>query len=278
MIPPRPAVEEPARILRRPAGLHEAAQKLASERLAKIRDEERASQDRYDATFHPKHPLISPRRRQRSLSNGDAMDVRGTRSGMTRSEILTPPSKNTQAGAMKRSKDREMLMAAARRNADITLHSIDQMIYAHKGKPTLAKLREWEHGASELRRADKETQGARLGPANGEKGEEDTGKGRIHALARSKVQPTLDSLTERAEERRARDIEFKLDGEKERRQIELMKERDADTKTEHKRLKRAIDSIFAHIEVQLTICSRVGEKGSKRRKSNESREEASRYG
>jgi hypothetical protein len=244
MIRPRPAVEEPAGMLQRPASLHEAAQKLAAERLAKIRDEERASQDRYDAAFHPKHhPLISPRRRQRSSSNGDAMDVRGAQSRMTRSEILTFPSKSTQAGAEKRSKDREVLMAAARRNADITLRSIDQMIYSHKGKPTSAKIREWEDRASKLPQADREIQGARLSPANGEKGEKGMDKGRIHVLARSRVQPTLDALTDRADEKRAQGIESRLDEEKKSRQIELMKEREIDTKTEHKRLKSAIDSI-----------------------------------
>ena len=227
--------------------LQEAAQKLASERLAKLNiDSGSEYRDYYGTNPMPRTRLSMQGRRRRSSSDGQLSDR--ARSDKIRSEMSLFNTKISEVDAKKRQKDRDTLMAIAQRNVTKNIQGIDEKVFADTGKASPALKADWETKARTRAEADSK---ARM--ENHKKidigGGKFMDKAEVDAIALSRVQPTLDEITDKAEKERAKD-EARRKAEEERRLAEeehdrQERERNAKSKEEWKRFKGDISRCFS---------------------------------
>ena len=225
--------------------LQATAQKLASERLAKLNDES-AEYRSYYGTTSPARSRLSLRGRRRSSSDGGLSDSDKARSDRIRSEMSLFNSKVAEVDAKKRQKDRNSLLAAAQRNVTKNMQGLDEKVFEETGKSSPAMRADWEAKARVKVEAESKSRLQNYGKV-------DIGGGKyldqseVDAIAAAKVQPTLDDITEKAEEQRALDEKRRLEAEEERRVAEQKaaeeKERNRHTKQVWKQFK-GIASVF----------------------------------
>ena len=219
--------------------LQEAARKLAAERLAKLDNADNNYRDYY-GTNVPTRSRLSMRGRRRASSDGQIADSDQALSQKIRSEMSLFNSKVAEVDAQKRQKDRESLMAAAKRNVTKNMQGMDEQVFANMGRVSATTKAEWE--AKAKNRAEEDSKARMLNY-----GKVDVGGGKyleqaeLESIAAGKVQPTLDEITKKAEEERARDEARKQAAEEQRRiaieKAEDDKERAARTKEEWQRMK-----------------------------------------
>ncbi|KAI9839647.1 MAG: hypothetical protein M1819_002273 [Sarea resinae] len=222
--------------------LHEAAQKLAAERLAKIEQKDDAYLTYYGMNQPPpqarksKKGSFTGRGRRRAASDSGSSMQDAERSRRIRSEMAQFSDKLADVDAQKRQKDRDALMAAAQRNVQASMHGMDEKVFLETGKVSPAMWEEWEAAAKARAQSDSEARLATHGKVN-------IGGGKfldqsdVDAIALANVQPTLDEITDEAERHRAKDLETKLDAEESKRFAVEEKKRDAEVKAEQKRSK-----------------------------------------
>ena len=219
--------------------LQEAAKKLAAERLAKLHDEHSAYRNYY-GTQMPQHRKLSLRGRRRASSDGHPVDSDEERSTQIRKQMSLFTDQLAQVDGNKRQKDRQSLMAAAQRNVRASMTAQDERVFNETGKVSPAMMAEWEAKAKAKAEADSETRLANHGMVSIGGGKY-LDQSEVDAIAAAKVQPTLDEITETAEQQRARDEELKQQQlERERTAAEKAadeKERAAKTKEEWKRFR-----------------------------------------
>ena len=189
------------------ANLQEAAQKLASERLAKLHDEHAAYRNYY-GTEKPHNRKLSMRGRRRASSDGQAGESDEERSRQIRSEMSLFTDKLAQVDGKKRKQDRDSLMAAAQRNVRASMNAQDERVFSQTGKVSPAMKAEWETKAKAKAEADSEARMVNHGMVN-IGGGKFLDQSEVDAIAAAKVQPTLDDITQTAEKQRARDEELR---------------------------------------------------------------------
>ncbi|KAJ5842413.1 uncharacterized protein N7525_000154 [Penicillium rubens] len=225
--------------LRRAIALQEAAQKRAAEKLALMQDEHTDYQRYYGTAPQPQRSRLTTRRK-RTSSDADASQTDAEQSRQIRSQMTTLRTKLDQVDEQK-TKDRELLMQAARRNVDQTLQDMEAQVYADTGRPPPSVQKEWDEVAQERVRREAEvyedatTRGNRVNIG----GQKYMDMADIDAIARSRLQPALDEVTEDAELRRAHDIEARLDAEEEQRHAAVERQREAEVKELEKQEKEA---------------------------------------
>lgn len=212
--------------------LQEAAMKLAQERLSKLENRHNNNnyKDYYGASV-PQRSRLSIRGslRRRASSDGQLDKVDEEQSQKIRSQMSLFRSRIDEVDTKKRTKDREALMAAAQRNVQARMSTMDEKVYNETGKVSPAMMQEWEKKARQRAEADS---AARLE----HHGKVEIGGGKfmdqaaIEAVARSRLQPTFDDMTEKAEAQRARDEELRLEQDEKKRKAELEKAREAEMK------------------------------------------------
>ena len=218
--------------------LQEAAQKLASERLAKLHDEQRAYKEYYGQNKQPQHKL-SIRNRHRGRSGSDSSDD-AEKSRQIRSQMSLISDKLAEVDMKKRQSDRDALMAVAQRNVRASMAGMDEKVYAETGKISSAMMEEWEAKARDKAKAESDARMTNHGRV-------DIGGGKfldqseVDAIAAAKVQPTLDDITVKAEKQRKRDEELRQQQlERERLEAEAkadQKARDARAKEEWRKFR-----------------------------------------
>ncbi|OKL61884.1 hypothetical protein UA08_02839 [Talaromyces atroroseus] len=223
----------------RTQNLHEAAQKLASEKLAKMQQNELQNKQQYYGTVaSPKsRQTLTRRLRRRTSSDGDASEVDWERSEQIRNQMSSLQSRLHQIDE-KKNQDREDLMEIARKNVHARIHDMDEKVYAHTGKASPNMQREWEEKAHERARQETEVRMSGFSRVS-VGGERYMDQAEIEAIARSRIQPTLDEISNRVEGQRAREVEKQLEQEREQRLQELDRERQADIQAEEKQHKSA---------------------------------------
>ncbi|EKV08443.1 hypothetical protein PDIG_59040 [Penicillium digitatum PHI26] len=225
--------------VRRAIALQEAAQKRAAEKLALMQDENAEYQQYYGTAPPPQRSRLTTRRK-RTSSDADASQIDAEQSRQIRSQMTSLRTKLDQVDVRK-TKDRELLMQAARRNVDRTLQDMEAQVYANTGRAPPSVQKGWDEVAQERVRREAEdfeaatTQDNRVN-IGGQKYMEQAD---IDAVARSRLQPTLDEITENAELRRAHDIEARLDAEEEQRHAAVERQREAEVKELEKQQKGA---------------------------------------
>ncbi|KAJ9294790.1 hypothetical protein DTO271G3_6710 [Paecilomyces variotii] len=223
----------------RAVNLQLAAQKLASEKLARMQ-----SQNEYEIYYGTAQPprarrSVTGRLRRRTSSETDTSRLDMERSIRIRNQMSTLQTQLHEVDE-KRRRDREDLMEIAMRNARAAIQDIDDRVYAETGKPSPAMQREWEEKAQERAKRSLEAE-SRLDM----RGKVEIGDRQyvdavdVEAVAMSRIRPTLDEIDQRAEERKAREIERRLDEEERKRLEAIEREREADLKAAMKAQKAA---------------------------------------
>jgi len=230
--------------------LQEAAYKLAQERLAKLHDEHqraRTYQDYYGAGPYSLPPgrkfTKLGKSRRRSSSDGDVVrpvaevDDR-KRSRQIQKQMSLFSTRLSEVDESQRARDREALLAAARRNVKATMEGMDEKMYRDTGRVTPAKLSEWELRAHATAQARSEE---RMG--GHATGKVDIGGGqymdreKVEEIAARRVQPLLDEINEKAEMERKRIVALREEQEKKRLEWEAEKARNAEVKEAQRKLK-----------------------------------------
>ncbi|EEY18074.1 conserved hypothetical protein [Verticillium alfalfae VaMs.102] len=226
--------------------LQEAAYKMAQERLAKLEAEHGRSRE-YQEYYGNSGSIpgrrntlqrrftLKPKLRRRSSSEGDGDDRQ--QSERIRQQMSIFSTNLSKVDEQKRSKDREMLLAAAQRNVKARLQGMDDKVYADTGKSRPPKkLSEWELKAHE---AAQQMHTSR----NKNHGKVDMGGGMfmspedVDAIAMKKVQPVLDEINEKAAVEREKQEVIRLEAEAKKKDEEKAKERDREIKAINKQIR-----------------------------------------
>ncbi|KAF2098950.1 hypothetical protein NA57DRAFT_76183 [Rhizodiscina lignyota] len=238
--------------------LQEAAQRLAEERLAKMKpDDTTALREYYGYKSPPRSPRIrnklSIRGRKRSNSDGVTMAPPTDRwadsddeeqSRRIRNQMSLFRDQVQEVDVKKRQKDRAALIAAAEKKVHAQMHDLDEKVFNDTGKMSPAMIEEWEN-KSRLRLEKKleeervERQQSREGGAKSEKihigGGKYMDKAEIESIARKRVHPTLLEIGEQAERQRKKDREMAAEKEEKRKEARLEKEKSNEKREEEKR-------------------------------------------
>ncbi|KAJ5172315.1 hypothetical protein N7492_004908 [Penicillium capsulatum] len=241
--------------------LQDAAQKRAAEKLARMQDEHAEMQEYYGTAPQAQRSILAVRRK-RTSSDADVSQVDAERSRHIRSQMTSLRTKLDQVDE-KRSKDRELLMEAARRNVDATISDMETKLYADTGRAPPSMQKQWDEAARERVRQEAEAveatgaQGARVNIG----ARQYVDMADVETVARSRVQPALDEISDQAEKRRAQEIEARLDAEERQRQAAIEKERE----TEMQALERREKGGYLHYPLgELAL---IGETGAEKRDS-----------
>ncbi|RMZ80654.1 hypothetical protein DV738_g2653, partial [Chaetothyriales sp. CBS 135597] len=216
--------------------LDEAARRLAQERLAKLQDEHQEYRLYYGANSPPRSArrglsLRNPRARTRA--NRAGLDQDAEQSRRIRSQMSLFQSKLAEVDAQKRQADRDALLEVAHRNVAAKLSMMDEKVFAETGKASPQQRELWERQARERaqRESDERITTGRVHVGGGMY----LDQSEIDAIARARLQPTLNDITEKAEQQRARDEEMRLDKERQEREVMNEKLRQAEIKLDLKK-------------------------------------------
>ena len=217
--------------LQQAISLQDAAHKRAQEKLAMMQDQTAAYQEYYGTAPQPPRTLTSRKRRT-------SIDTDMERSNEIRNQMS---SLRTKLGAVdqQREKDRSLLLEAARKNVDATIHDMEMRVYEETGRAPPSVQKDWEDVAEE--HMEQEQQQEAQQPQYPDRvnigAEHYIDMADVEALARSRVQPTLDEINDHAEELKAKETEQRLDQEQKKRLQDIEQQREADLKAEEKKMK-----------------------------------------
>ncbi|KAK0652232.1 hypothetical protein B0T16DRAFT_405772 [Cercophora newfieldiana] len=222
--------------------LQEAAYKLAQQRLAKLQDEHqktRGLEEYYGASTQPQRTKFGTIRnklaRRRSASDGALVEDK-RRSMQIRKQMSLFDTKLAEVDEQKRARDREALLAAAQRNVQARLKTMDEKIQEETG--WVAPPRDdWQWKARAAAQARFEA--SRLEDER----KVDVGGGKVmdreavEAIAAKRVQPLLDEINEKAERERERKAQLKAEEDKRKKEAERDKIREREVQEIHKKIK-----------------------------------------
>lgn len=230
-------VSDPA-ALQRAITLQYAAQRLATERLAGMQDDDVDYQRYYGTEPQPVRPRLSVRRK-RPPSTRETSRVDMERSMAIRNEMSNLQTKLDEVDGQ-RQRDRDNLMEAARRNVDAVIHDMELKVFAETGRPPPSLPR--AIGPTDHERAISDTEFEHVDRINVGAGQY-VNEADLEAAAWANVRPALHEMDDRVAEEKAKEIEERLDREEERRHKAVEREREADLRAEEKRMKGS----FVHI-------------------------------
>lgn len=206
--------------------IEEAARRLAQERLAKIHDEHAEYRSYYGQTS-PGKPKLGMRLRRRASSAADD-DSDEEQSRRIKSQMSIFQSKLAEVDNKKRQQDRDALLQIAHRNVDARIREMDDKVFQDTGKASPAQMEKWEKAAREKAQRDSDERMQNVGKVHIGGGKY-LDQSELDAIAKARLQPTLDEISEKAEKQRARDEEERLEKERVKEQNEREKARAAET-------------------------------------------------
>lgn len=210
--------------------LEEAARRLAQERLAKIHDEHAEYRNYYGAQpSPPPRSRLSVRLRRRASENArDARDDDSDeeQSRRIRSQMSIFQSKLAEVDSKKRQQDRDALLVIAHRNVDAQISKLDERVFQETGKASPAQMEKWQRAAREKAQRDSDERMVNTGKVHIGAGKY-IDQSELDAIAKARLQPTLDDIADKAEKQRARDEEERLDKARKEQQVQTEKTRAA---------------------------------------------------
>ncbi|KMU76680.1 hypothetical protein DIZ76_013878 [Coccidioides immitis] len=210
--------------------MSEAERRVAA-RLAQMDEEQKSVKAYHSARASPRpRSVSSARRRPQSVADMETSSF--TRGHAQRTGFARYTLREEENGVASPVED-DAVMEMARKNADDTISAIDRDLYTYTGRPSPAVLREWERRVNERSMAVTAPPTSTFVPMTGSKFEDNP---QVRALARSKLQPRLDEIDDRVNEKRAREIEKQLDEAQQKRYEQIQKERDVETLKVHSQL------------------------------------------
>ena len=227
--------------------LEEAARKLAQERLAKLHDEHAEYRQYYGATTSPPPKRFSSlRTSRRRTSNAAEDDSDEEQSKKIRSQMSIFQSRLADVDTKKRQQDRDNLLQIAHRNVDAQMSKMDKNVFEETGKISPAQMEQWEKSAREKAQAESDERMKYTGKVNigGGKYLEQS---ELDAIARARLQPTLDEIYDKAEKQRARDEEMRMERERKEQQDSRDKARAAEIDAQLKADKGKCNSLDTYV-------------------------------
>lgn len=188
--------------------LEESARKLAQERLSKLHDEHAEYRQYYGQKTTPQRSrtfLRRGRRRSDIPEDDDDSDVEESRK--IRQQMSLFQGKLAEVDNKKRQADRDAVLAAAHKNVTARMNAMDEKVFSETGKTSPHQRELWERQARERAQRDSDTRMINVGKVHiggGKYLEQEE----IDAIARARLQPTLDEISRKAEEQRAKDGKF----------------------------------------------------------------------
>jgi hypothetical protein len=213
--------------------LEEAARKLAQDRLSKLHDEHAEYRQYYGAQQPQKQSRLSMRRPNRRTSTQDDSDSDVEQSRKIKSQMTLLQSSLAEVDTKKRQADRDALLAAAHKNVTARMNAMDEKVFSETGKTSPHQRELWERQARERAQRDSDERMMHAGKVHIGGGKY-LDQSEIDAIARARLQPTLDEISEKAEQQRARDEEMRLDAERLKAEAAEEKRRQADIKAEQR--------------------------------------------
>ncbi|KIW30081.1 uncharacterized protein PV07_05857 [Cladophialophora immunda] len=213
--------------------LEEAARRLAQERLAKLHDEHAEYRQYYGQQTAPPRSRLTLRRGRRTSDIREDSDSDLEESRKIRAQMSLFQGKLAEVDSKKRQADRDALLAVAHKNVTARMNAMDEKVFSETGKTTPQQRELWERQARERAQRESDDRLLHVGKVHigGGKYLEQS---EIEAIAKARLQPTLDEITEKAEQQRARDEELRLEQERLKAEQEAEKKRQADIKAEQK--------------------------------------------
>ncbi|EXJ76025.1 uncharacterized protein A1O5_00533 [Cladophialophora psammophila CBS 110553] len=213
--------------------LEEAARRLAQERLAKLHDEHAEYRQYYGQQTAPPRSRLTLRRGRRTsdIREDDDSDLEESRK--IRAQMSLFQGKLAEVDSKKRQADRDALLAVAHKNVTARMNAMDEKVFSETGKTSPQQRELWERQARERAQRESDERLLHVGKVH-------IGGGKylehseIEAIAKARLQPTLDEITEKAEQQRAKDEELRLEQERLKAEQEAEKKRQADIKAEQK--------------------------------------------
>ncbi|TGO23211.1 hypothetical protein BPAE_0140g00180 [Botrytis paeoniae] len=217
--------------------LQARAQQLTNESVARMTTEDirnREYRDYYGAT-----PSISSKlsKRGRTRRRASSYDEDRHQSDKIRAQMNLFSSNISKVDEEKRQRDRDALHAAAKRNVNKDIHEMDKQVFKNTGKVAPSLLNKWELKAHEAAQAQSKVRMENFGKV-------DIGGGKfvdqsvIDAAAAKIIQPQLEEINTKAEAKRFREAELKLEEENRKRKSQEIKMREKEEKEITKKLKQ----------------------------------------
>ena len=235
--------------------LEEAARKLAQERLAKLHDEHAEYRQYYGAspTSPPKSRLsglsLRNRRNRASTRDGDSDDSDEEQSRRIKTQMSIFQSKLAEVDNKKRQADRDALLEAAHKNVTKQMNAMDEKVFKDTGKTSPQQRELWERQARERAQRDSDERMINVGKVHIGGGKY-MDQSEIDAIARARLQPTLDDITEKAEKQRAHDEEVRLEQERQKEAAEKEKQRQSEIqqgiKRDQRKYRNSISSSYTN--------------------------------
>lgn len=225
---PAPQAELP-----RYENLEEAARRLAHERLSKIHDEHAEYRQYYGQQTPPQQSRFTLRRGRRPTNLRDDSDSDEEQSRQIRAQMSIFQGKLAEVDSKKRQADRDALLAAAHKNVTARMNALDEKVFSETGKTSAQQRELWERQARDRAQRESDERLMNVGKIHigGGKYLEQS---ELDAIARARLQPTLDEISEKAEQQRARDEEIRLEQERVKAEQAAEKQRQAEYKAEQK--------------------------------------------
>jgi hypothetical protein len=254
--------------------LEEAARKLAQERLAKIHDEHAEYRQYYGAqTSPPKSRLNLTLRKSRNkppAMTEDSSDSDEEQSRKIRSQMSIFQSKLAEVDSKKRQADRNALLEAAHKNVTKQMNALDEKVFEKTGKASPQQRELWERQARERAQRDSDERMMNVGRVHIGGGKY-LDQSEIDAIARARLQPTLDDITDKAEKQRARDEENRLEQERLKAEAEAEKQRQKEIDQGIKENQRKLDGRSSDLKLTEPQVRRRRKKEHGKQRRNESR-------
>jgi hypothetical protein len=214
--------------------LQEAATRLAQEKLAKLHDEHAEYRSYYGQNAPQKNNRLSLRGHRRQTSNTkDSDDSDEEQSRKIRSQMSLFQTKLAEVDTKKRQADRDALLQAAHKNVTAQLNKLDEKVFSDTGKASPQQRELWERQARERAQRESDERMVNVGRVHLGGGKY-LDQAEIDAIAKQRLQPTLDEIADKAEKQRARDEEIRLEQERLKQEQETEKQRQAEVKKELK--------------------------------------------
>lgn len=214
--------------------LEETARRLAQERLSKLHDEHAEYRQYYVQQPAPKQSRMTLRRGRRTsnLQEEDS-DSDQEQSRQIRTQMSLFQSKLADVDNKKRQSDRDALLAIAHKNVTARMNAIDEKVFSDTGKTSPHQRELWERQARDRAQRESDERLINVGKVHIGGGKY-LDQSEIDAIARARLQPTLDEISEKAEQQRARDEEIRQEQERLKAEAAAEKQRQAEIKAEQK--------------------------------------------
>ena len=222
-------------------GLQDTAQRLATERLAKIKgpDESTAFRSYYGYPTERPRSAHLLRRGHRGVGSAESDGVADDKehSRRIRSQMTLLEAQIAQVDASKcdqRDSDRKRVLEMAELRVQEQMHKLDENVFNETGKMSPAMMEEWDAKARARIHEKRVMEDTQVTDKVNLGGGKYIDQHEIDAIAEVRVRPTLDNIDQAVGRKKAAELDEKSNKEEKKRREQIDKQQKKDTKLEKK--------------------------------------------